>query len=227
MAGTPVACSGGSQDLLKVIYALDYYKSCDWSELTYCEAVKDFKDKWLFKKMQKEVAMRIVMESCDDFRASLLNEKIPNPEAQVGAKLIDVGLLLFNGKDGKIDMEQLGKLVARKDDLLNASGIVDPNMSAGKIYSNKMMANMRNGLSFDAAEKDTIGFMSKLMSPEKLSKMLDGKSLNFLNGGSIGMVKSTVDTLKPKEMGENTKSNTLSLGSVFGGRNNKSRGGRE
>ena len=61
-------------DFLKVIHALDYYKSCDWSELTYREAVKDFKDKWLFKKMQKEVAMRIVMESCDDLRASLLND---------------------------------------------------------------------------------------------------------------------------------------------------------
>lgn len=61
-------------DLLQVIHALDYYKSCDWSELTYREAVKDFKDKWLFKKLQKEVAMRIVMESFDDLRTALLNE---------------------------------------------------------------------------------------------------------------------------------------------------------
>ena len=180
----------------------------------------------LFQKHGKELAT-----------ASMALKKIPHPKVQIAAKCIDVGLMVYGGGNGQINIEQLGKLAANKDNLLSASGIVDPNMSAGKIYSNKMMANMKNGLSFDAAEKDTIGFMSKLMSPEKLSRMLDGKSLNFLNGGSIGMVKSTIDALKPKEIGENTKSNTkentLSLGSVFGssGRTGKvfreGRGGRE
>ena len=163
------------------------------------EGIKD-----LFQKHGKELAA-----------ASMVLKKIPHPKAQIAAKCIDVGLTIFNGKDDKVDGTQFGKLAANKDNFLSASGIVGPNMSAGKIYANKMMAGMKNGLSFDAAEKDTIGFMSKLMSPEKLSKILDEKSMNFLNGGSIGIVKSTIDALKPKEMSENTKENTLSLGSVF------------
>ena len=165
--------------------------------------------KSLFQKHGSELSM-----------ASSVLKKIPNPKAQIAAKCIDVGIMVFNSGNGQNVSEQFDKLGVNKDKLLNASGIVGNGMSADGIYANKMMAGMKNGLNFYDAEKGTIGFMSKMgFSPKQISGILDGKSMNFLNGGSLKLVNSVVDALQPKEIGEQTKGktkeNTLSLGSVF------------
>lgn len=147
-------------------------------------------------------------------------KKIPNPKSQIAAKCIDAGIMLFNSGIGQNISEQFDKLGANKDKLFNAFGIVGNGMSPDGIYANKMMAGLKNGLNFDDAEKETIGFMSKMgFSPKQISGILDGKSINFLNGGSLKLVNSVVDALQPKEISEQTKGktkeNTLSLGSVF------------
>lgn len=165
--------------------------------------------KSLFQKHGRELSM-----------VSSVLKKIPNPKAQIAAKCIDVGIMVFNSGNGQNVLEQFDKLGVNKDKLLNASGIVGNGMSADGIYANKMMAGMKNGLNFDDAEKGTIGFMSKMgFSPKQISGILDGKSINFLNGGSLKLVSSVVDALQPKEISEQTKGktkeNTLSLGSVF------------
>lgn len=183
--------------------------------------------KSLFQKHGSELSM-----------ASSVLKKIPNPKAQIAAKCIDVGIMVFNSGNGKNVSEQFDKLGVNKDKLLNASGIVGNGMSADGIYANKMMAGMKNGLNFDDAEKETIGFMSKRgFSPKQISGILDGKSMSFLNGGSSKLVNSVVDSLQPKEISEQTKGktkeNTLSLGSVFdlagkaGRASRGERGGRE
>lgn len=170
--------------------------------------------------------------------ASSVLKKIPNPKAQIAAKCIDAGIMVFNSGKGQNASEQFDKLGANKDKLLNSFGVVGNGMSADSIYANKMMAGMKNGLNFDDAEKGTIGFMSKMgFSPKQISGILDGKSINFLNGGSLKLVNSVVDALQPKEISEQTKGktkeNTLSLGSVFdlagkaGRASRGERGGRE
>lgn len=83
-------------DFMNIIGVLDKYKSCDISEIPYRIAIKEFKDKWFSKELQKDLVEKLIIENCEDLKADLLNSfnikpKLVPEKCSCGAGYPDYG----------------------------------------------------------------------------------------------------------------------------------------